>query len=163
MNQKRKKIEKRKHPRKRLVLKGPQRLGGAAGLRRRQAARLCCRFPVCESQPFKGEAAESRVWETGGRAGNKGSLSAGLRPGFVNAAFTSSQKDERLPSLPPGHCAGEGEAHTLDFPIPLPSLLPSGVCLRSQQGLVSLLVCCRSQSVGLPGWPRTKSLDFSEP
>lgn len=97
---------------------------------------------MCESQPFKGEAAESRVWETGGRAGNKGGLSKGLRPGFVNAAFMSSQKDESLPNLPPGLCAGEGEAQTLDFPIPLPSLLPFGVCLWSQQRLVSLLLRC---------------------
>ena len=42
----------RKRPRERLALKGSKRLG-QRGSTKIQAMHLCCKFPVCWSQPFK--------------------------------------------------------------------------------------------------------------
>lgn len=142
MSWKKRKKKKESTPRERQVLKGPQRLGRCGRAKRATGSTFVSpsrRFPVWESQPFKGRLLKARYGRPAGEPSTKGGLSAGLRPGFVNAAFKSSQKDESI--LRP-LCRRRGGPDP-KLPIPLPSLLPFRVCLWSLQRQVSLLAGAR--------------------
>lgn len=64
-----KKKERRKHPRERRVLKGPQRLGQCSKAEREKGLHICVANFQCESQPFKGVAAEDWAGESPGTKG----------------------------------------------------------------------------------------------
>lgn len=141
-----------------------------AGLRGRQAVHLCCKFPVCESQPFKEEAAGSWYGRCGEGARQQRGPICEPQTELCKHCFHVLPEEWKHSQPAPDHCA-EGEAQTLDFPIPLTLPLALwGPFMESAAASVTWVHMCivgaRSSvlaAVASLGGPQTEPRDFSEP
>lgn len=130
-----------KHPKEKKALKGPKRRGSEAPPREKQAGCLCCKFPVCWSQPFKwGDAKGLGLGWGGQRKWTKGACLWASDPALSKLLSSPSLDDGRC-SLPEATVRGRAG---LDPRLPgslgpssTPTSCPLGLFFRRKQQQVS--------------------------